>query len=132
MGYRTMKARETALRLKRFAADETARKVASLEHMIREFEGMSADLDRQIEAEEARTGIKDPAHFSYSTFAKSAHQRREKLAASILDLRVKYESAQREQRDADDQLNRAMAPEARETLPRRRRTDSARGSLALR
>ena len=126
-----MKARETALRLKRFAADEKARKVASIEHMIREFEGMSADLDRQIDAEEARTGIKDPAHFSYSTFAKSANQRRENLSASIADLRTKLDAAQREQRDADEQVTRALAPEARQTLPRRRRSEASRG-LSLR
>ncbi len=126
-----MKARETALRLKRFAAEEKARKVAGLEHMIREFEGMSADLDRQIETEEARTGIKDPMHFSYSTFAKSANLRRENLVASIADLRSRLEAAQRERNEADEQLNRAMSPEARETLPRRRRNDSGRG-VALR
>lgn len=122
-----MKARETALRLKRFAAEEKARKVAGLEHMIREFENMAADLDRQIGAEEARTGIKDSKHFSYSTFAKSANQRREKLAASIDDLRARLEAAQRERSDADEQLTRAMSPEARETLPRRRRSESGRG-----
>lgn len=126
-----MKARETALRLKRFAAEEKARKVAGLEHMIREFEGMTADLDRQIEAEEVRTGIKDRNHFSYSTFAKSAHQRRDNLVASIDDLRARLEAAQRERTDADEQLARAMSPEVRETLPRRRRSDAGRG-LSLR
>jgi flagellar protein FliJ len=126
-----MKARETAMRLKRFASEEKARKVAGLEHMIREFENMKIDLDRQIESEEARTGIKDPAHFSYSTFAKSANLRRENLVASIADLRTRLEAAQRERADADDQLLRAASPEARETLPRRRRTDSGRG-VALR
>ena len=80
-----MKARETALKLKRFEADEKARKVADLEHMIREFETIAADLDRQIQAEEDRTGVKDPAHFAYSTFAKSASQRRDNLRASVAD-----------------------------------------------
>ena len=126
-----MKARETAVRLKRFAAEEKARKVAGLETMIREFENMSADLDRQIESEEARTGIKDPHHFSYSTFAKSANLRRENLVASIDELRAKLAASQRERSDADEQLTRAMAPEARETLPRRRRSDQGR-SMALR
>ena len=126
-----MKARETAVRVKRFAADEKARKVAGLETMIREFEAMSADLDRQIDTEEARTGIKDPNHFSYSTFAKSANLRRVKLAASIDDLRSRLEAAQRERSDADEQLTRAMAPEARETLPRRRRSDPGR-AISLR
>ena len=58
-----MKARESALRLKRFEADEKARKVADLEHMIREFENMAADLDRQIKAEEDRTGDQGPGAF---------------------------------------------------------------------
>ena len=58
-----MKARESALRLKRFAADEKQRKVADLEHMIREFDGMASDLDRQIKAEEDRTGVRDPGPF---------------------------------------------------------------------
>ena len=123
-----MKARETALRVKRFAAEEKARKVGGLEHMIREFETMTADLDRQIDAEVARTGIKDPSHFSYSTFAKSAGVRRENLVASIDDLRLRLAAAQRERSDADEQLARAMAPEARETLPRRRRSDAGRGA----
>ena len=61
-----MKARETALRLKRFELDEKARKVADLEQMIREFEAIASDLDRQISAEEDRTGIKDTKHFAYS------------------------------------------------------------------
>ena len=74
-----MKSREAAARLKRFEADEKARKVAELEHMIREFEGMASDLDRQVIAEEERTGVKDPAHFAYSTFARSASQRRDNL-----------------------------------------------------
>ncbi len=58
-----MKARETALKLKRFETDEKARKVADLEHMIREFETIASDLDRQIQAEEDRTGIKDHQAF---------------------------------------------------------------------
>ena len=45
-----MKSREAAVRLKRFEADEKARKVAELEHMIREFEGIANDLDRQVKA----------------------------------------------------------------------------------
>ena len=53
-----MKSRDTLLRAKRFEASETARKVGDLEHMIREFEQMAIDLNRQISAEEDRTGAK--------------------------------------------------------------------------
>jgi hypothetical protein len=118
-----MKSRETALALKRFEADEKARKVVELEHMIREFENMAADLDRQVHAEEDRTGIKDPAHFAYSTFAKSARQRRDNLRASVGEFRAKLEAAQRERDEAAEQLMRVSAGEAREGERGRRRTD---------
>lgn len=120
-----MKARESALRLKRFEADEKARKVADLEHMIREFENMAADLDRQIRAEEERTGIKDPAHFAYSTFAKSASQRRDNLRTSADGLKAKLEAAQRERDEALEQVSRADTPETRAELRSRRRPDRA-------
>jgi len=120
-----MKARESALRLKRFEADEKARKVADLEHMIREFENMAADLDRQIKAEEDRTGIKDPAHFAYSTFAKSASPRRDNLRTSADGLKAKLEGAQRERDEALEQVSRADTPETRAELRNRRRPDRA-------
>lgn len=106
-----MKSRETALRLKRFEADEKARKVADLEMMIREFEQMASDLDRQIRAEEDRTGVKDLAHFAYSTFAKSAATRRDNLLASANELREKLEAAEQERVDAEEQLQKANNPE---------------------
>ena len=60
----------------RFEVAEKARKIASLEGTIRDFEIMASDLSRQIANEEDRTGIRDQAHFAYSTFAKAAAQRR--------------------------------------------------------
>lgn len=88
-----MKSRDAALRLKRFDAEEKRRKVADLESMIREFEQMAADLDRQIATEEERTGVKDDKHFAYSTFARAAAQRRDNLKTSVADLRVKLNAA---------------------------------------
>jgi len=120
-----MKARESALRLKRFEADEKARKVADLEHMIREFENMASDLDRQIRAEEDRTGVKDPAHFAYSTFAKSASQRRDNLRASADGLKAKLEAAKHERDEALEQVARADTPETRLELRGRRRAERA-------
>ena len=92
------------IQMKRFEADEKARNVADLEHVIREFEGMASDLDRQIKAEEARTGVDDPARFAYSTFAKSASLRRDNLRASAKVLSVKLEEAQRGDDNALEQL----------------------------
>jgi len=95
-----MKARDSVLRLRRFAADEAARKVADLEQMIREFQNIALDLERQIASEEDRTGVRDRNHFAYSTFAKAAAQRRENLQTSIGDLEVKLDAARREAEDA--------------------------------
>ncbi|MEO1280260.1 MAG: flagellar export protein FliJ [Pseudomonadota bacterium] len=114
-GYRTMKSRDTAMRLKRFEADEKARKVSDLDMMIREFEQMASDLDRQIKAEEERTGVKDRAHFAYSTFAKSAATRRDNLLASADELREKLDAAEKERVDAEEQLQRADNTEAGST-----------------
>lgn len=88
-----MKSRDGALKLKRFEAEEKRRKVADIEAMINEFEQMAADLDRQIASEEERTGVRNEAHFAYSTFARAAAQRRDNLRASVIDLRVKLEHA---------------------------------------
>ena len=118
-----MKARETTLRLKRFEAEEHARRVANLESMIRDFQVMAADLDRQIHAEEDRTGIKDSAHFNYSTFAKSAAQRRNNLRASAAGLSGKLEAALKARDDAIQQLAQANTSDPREQMRSRRRSD---------
>lgn len=123
-----MKPRDAALRLKKFEADEKARKVADLESMIRDFETMAGDLDRQIRSEEERTGVKDIRHFAYSTFAKAAAQRRDNLRASTAELKAKLDAAQAERDEAVAQLNRASTPETRDDM-RMRRAD--RGQPAL-
>ena len=115
-----MKARESALTLKRFEADEKARKVADLEHMVREFEDMAAALHGQVSAEENRSGIKDPAHFAYSTFAKSASLRRDNLRTSADGLRAKFEATQREIAEALEQVARAETSETHAELRSRR------------
>lgn len=104
-----MMSHETAVRLKRFEADEKARKVEDLEYMIHDFEQMAIDLTRQITTEEERTGIKDATHFSYSTFAKSAMQRRDNLKASIEELREKLAAAAQDHEEAVEQFEKATA-----------------------
>lgn len=101
-----MKSRDSAARIKRFELDEKARQVAELQYMIRDFEQLAADLERQISAEEDRTGVKDITHFAYSTFAKAAMQRRDNLISSAAELRSKLESAERDHDEARAQLAR--------------------------
>lgn len=118
-----MKPRDTALRLRRFEASAKARKVASIETMILDFEHMAADLSRQIAAEEERTGVRDPAHFAYSTFAKAAALRRSNLLTSVADLRMKLDAARQEHEEAVTELRRLEPIESRDSDRQLRRSD---------
>ncbi len=108
-----MKSWEIAVRAKRFELAERSRKADDLKGMVRDFETMAADLDRQILAEEERTGVKDSTHFSYSTFAKAASLRRDKLLVSVGDLKSQLETALIAQQTAREALNALEADEAR-------------------
>ncbi len=125
-----MKSRDSGLRAKRFEVAEKARKAEDLEAMIRDFEGMASDLARQIAAEEDRTGIKDPAHFAYSTFAKAVVQRRDNLMISVEDLRAKLELARRDHETAQEELQRLEAAEPRESERSRHKPDRSGTSIA--
>lgn len=116
-----MKARDSALRLKRFDVAERARKAGDIEGMVRDFEQMITDLNRQITAEEERTGVKDPSHFAYSTFAKAAALRRDNLLTSVNDLKVKLDIARRDHDAALDELQRLEAAEPRDAAGERAR-----------
>ena len=116
-GFRTMKLCETSIRLKRFEASEKARKVAELEHMIREFEGMANGLEREVKAEEERTGVNDPDHFAYSTFARSAIHRRENLRASVSGLMAKLMTRRGEVIARVDTRGRNRPPEGLVFIP---------------
>lgn len=111
-GYRSMKPRQSVLRLKRFDLAEKVRKVANLEGMIREFDSMIDDLDRQVAAEESRTGVRDRSHFAYSTFAKSALQRRDNLVVSRSDLDARLQMAAKEHEAAAADVAAAEAADA--------------------
>jgi flagellar export protein FliJ len=104
-----MKSRESLLRLKQFHVEEKRRQVQQIETMIGEFERMSRDLDDQIAAEEKRTGITDPGHFAYSTFAKSAKARRDNLQASAQDLKAQMEGARAEYDEAVEEAGKLAA-----------------------
>ena len=55
--------------------------------MITDFDCTLAILENEVEAEENRTGIRDPAHFAYSILAKATIARRDNLKRTITDLK---------------------------------------------
>jgi flagellar export protein FliJ len=88
-----MKSRETLIRLKRFQVDDKRRRVAQIEMMIADFERMANELDREIKAEEARSGINDTSHFAYPTYARAAKTRRDNLQQSADNLKGQLDEA---------------------------------------
>ncbi|PRX08146.1 flagellar export protein FliJ [Martelella mangrovi] len=115
-----MKARNSLLRLKAFQVKEKKRQLQQLQLMMDEFARMSDELMQQIAAEEKRSGISDPAHFAYSTFAKSARQRADNLAVSVADLRQQQNVAEAELAQMEIDYERAAALEMRDGANRKR------------
>jgi len=91
-------------RRKQFEANEKETRVALLGTIIRDFDSMIAQLEGQIAAEEDRTGIKDPGHPAYSTFAKAATKRRQNLLISVAHTRSMLDVAKRELDEVAAQL----------------------------
>jgi flagellar export protein FliJ len=125
-----MKTRDTLLRLKRFQLDERRRRVAQIEIMIAEFQRMSADLDREIAAEEAKAGISDPAHFAYPTYARAATQRRDNLRRSAHDLHDQLKDAKAQLGEAFEELKKVEVLEDRERSAERA-FETARDQVAM-
>lgn len=109
-----MKPRENAVRVKEFAVREKRRRLAQLDMMIAEFNRMADDLTVQIEVEERKAGITDPAHFAYPTFAKAARLRRDNVLTSRQDLADKRAAAVEDVAQAESELARAEALDHRE------------------
>jgi flagellar protein FliJ len=101
-----MKPRDSIIRLKKFQVDEKRRKVAQIEAMIAEFERIADDLDREIHAEQERTGIHDPTHFAYSTYARAAIGRSENLKRSAEELAGQLDRAQTALQESLEELKK--------------------------
>ncbi|MBX9847081.1 MAG: flagellar export protein FliJ [Xanthobacteraceae bacterium] len=80
------------VRLTNFEIAACRRRGAQTRSMIADFERLAAELDREVRAEEDRTGVRDPRHFAYSTVAKAAALRRDNLVNSIAQLRIQLDT----------------------------------------
>ena len=125
-----MKSRETLIRLKKFQVDEKRRRVAQIESMIAEFERMTVDLEREIQTEQDRAGIHDPAHFAYPTYAKAAMQRRENLSRSADELKVQLDAAKEALAEAFEELKKVELLDERDQN-RERAEEEAREQAEL-
>jgi len=102
-----MRSKDTVMRLQRFRFEEKRRQVGEIEAMISDFQRKQDDLDQQVKLEEGRTGVSDPAHFSYSLTAKAIRTRRDNLVRSIADLREQLAEAKARLEDVAADLHKA-------------------------
>lgn len=109
-----MKSRESLVRLKEFQLKEKRRQLKQLQMMMAEFERMAKDLENQIQYEEKKSGITDPSHFAYSTFAKAARQRSDNLQVSIKELKVQQDAAEVLVDELQAEFDKASALEERD------------------
>lgn len=125
-----MKSRESIIRLKKFQVDEKQRKVAQIEAMIAEFDRIATELDREIQAEQERTGIHDPAHFAYSTYARAAIGRSENLKRSAEELVGQLDRARTALQESFEELKKVELLDERDQM-RERSGDAARETAEL-
>ena len=117
-----MKSRDPLIRAKRFQIDDARRRLAQIDTMIAEFERMAQELDRDIAAEEARSGITDPRHFAYPPLALAARNHRDNLRRSADDLKVQQDEAKATLAEAEADL---ALVEAAGEMDRSSRVDNA-------
>jgi flagellar export protein FliJ len=119
-----MKSRETLVRLKKFQVDDKRRQVVQIEGMIAEFERMSNDLEREIQVEQDRSGIHDPGHYAYPTYAKAAIVRRDNLKRSTDELRAQLTDAQEALSEAFEELKKVELLDERDQQRERAEHDA--------
>src|SRR6266436_7815102 len=129
--HESMKSRETLIRLKKFQVEERRRRVAQIEGMISEFERISGDLERDIKIEQDRSGIHDPGHFAYPTYAKAAIQRRDNLRRSASDLKVQLEDAKAALNEAFEEMKKVELLDERDQMRERSEEETRVGPEAL-
>ena len=125
-----MKSRETLIRLKKFQVDEKRRQVVQIETMIAEFDRIANDLDREIQVEQDRAGIHDPAHYAYPTYAKAAMTRRDNLKRSADELKGQLDDAKASLGEAFEELKKVELLDERDQL-RERASEDAREQAEL-
>ena len=90
-----MASRPALVRLKDFQIKQHRRAIEQLHVMIADIELLADNLDRDIRAEEDRSGMHDPTFFAYPTFAKAAIQRRDNLRQSADRLKTQLDVARK-------------------------------------
>ncbi len=113
---KSMKSRETLIRLQKFQVGEKRRKVMQIETMLADFDRIAGELEREIKIEQDRAGIHDPAHFAYPTYAKAAATRRDNIMRTTKGLRQQLDEAKANLGEALEELKKVEMRDERDQL----------------
>jgi flagellar protein FliJ len=95
---------ERLRRKREYLVEQRYLRVIQIETMIAEFGRICADLGQQIETEEKRVRISDPAHFAYPTYARAARERRARIERSASALRIELDTLRCSDMVSDSQV----------------------------
>ena len=94
---------ERMRRRNEFEAGLNRLRAHQIETIIAESDRICIELGHQIEAEEQRARISDPAHFAYPTLAKAARDRRAKIQGSVNALKIELNRLNFEANESSNQ-----------------------------
>jgi flagellar FliJ protein len=92
---------ERLKRARRVGIGDTHQRIAQMKATVADFDRTANELEGWIRAEQNRTGIQDPAHLAYSTFAIAMTRRRDALKRSRETLTRSIDDLKRQLADAD-------------------------------
>lgn len=123
------------IRYRKWELDEKRRNLAALQVMLNGFKARAAALEAEILAEQAHAAGAPEVAPAYGGYAVMAIERRQTLARSIADVKVKIADAEDEVREAFEEMKRfEIAAERRARLAKQaaaRRQQNTLDELAL-
>ena len=123
------------IRYRKWELDEKRRNLATLQAMLDGFKAKAAALEDEILAEQAHAAGAPEVASAYGGYAVMAIERRQTLARSIADVKVKIAAAEDEVREAFEEMKRfEIAAERRARLAKQaaaRRQQNTLDELAL-
>ena len=90
-------------------AEHRRRRALQIKAMITDFDRRADHLEREIIAEQDRTGIHDTGHYAYPTYARAAIVRRDNLRRSADELRAELQRSGLNSSEPVDRISNARS-----------------------
>jgi len=101
-----MRTLETLIRVQKRQLDQLRRELAGLEQLAVDLRAQAADLEREVAAQQRLAQSSPEGAFAYPGYARAVIIRREKIAASIVDVDRRLEAMRDQVAEAFQELKR--------------------------